>query len=101
VGARILGNIVHDALEELYKPILGKILNKRDFIPLLENSEEALKISFEKEYGKGDYLHGKNHLVYKIAHSFIQNVIHSDQKIADSNEFIVHNLEVEMFSTLM
>lgn len=100
VGARILGNIVHDSLEELYKPLLGKLLKEQDFIPLMENSEEALKHSFEKEYGKGDFLRGKNHLVYKIAHSFIQNVIQSDRKIAETDEFIVHNLEVEMFSGL-
>src|SRR5690606_3720948 len=100
VGARILGNIVHNSLEELYKPLLGKILKEQDFIPLLENSESALKHSFEKEYGKGDFLRGKNHLVYKIAHSFIQNVIQSDQEISKNNEFIIHNLEYQLFSDL-
>lgn len=96
VGARILGNIVHNSLEELYKPLLGKILVERDFDAILENSEQALIHSFEKEYGKGDYLRGKNHLVYKIAHSFIQNVIKSDRQIAKNNEFIIHELESKM-----
>lgn len=100
VGARILGNIVHNSLEELYKPLLGKILKEQDFIPLLENSDSALKHSFEKEYGKGDFLRGKNHLVYKIAHSFIQNVIQSDQEISKNNEFIIHNLEYQLYSDL-
>lgn len=98
VGARILGNIVHNSLEELYKPLLGKILTEQDFESVLGDSEQALKNSFEKEYGKGDYLRGKNHLVYKIAHSFIGNVINSDRKISKNNEFIIHELESEMFS---
>lgn len=93
VGARILGNIVHNSLEELYKPLLGKILIEKDFDSILENSEKALNKSFEKEYGKGDYLRGKNHLVYKIAHSFIQNVIKSDQNLAKTNDFVIHELE--------
>lgn len=96
VGARVLGNIVHHSLEELYQPLLGKILKEQDLIPLLENSESALKHSFEKEYGKGDFLRGKNHLVYKIAHSFIQNVIHSDREISKNNEFVIHGLEHKM-----
>ncbi len=96
VGARILGNIVHDSLEELYKPLLGKILTTNDFIPLLGNSENALMHSFEKEYGKGDFLRGKNHLVYKIAHTFIENVIHADQKTATENELIIHQIEFKM-----
>jgi len=93
VGARILGNIVHNSLEELYKPLLGKILAEQDFESILIKSEEALKNSFEKEYGKGDYQRGKNHLVYQIAHSFIQNVIKSDQDLAKNNELIIHELE--------
>lgn len=93
VGARILGNIVHNSLEELYKPLLGKILIDKDFDSILENSESALKNSFENEYGKGDYQRGKNHLVYQIAHSFIQNVIKADQNLAKTNEFVIHELE--------
>lgn len=101
VGARILGNIVHDSLEELYTPLLGKILKENDFEAVLEDAERALKKSFENEYGKGDYQRGKNHLVYKIAHSFIQNVIKADQQLTKNNEFIIHQLECEMFASLI
>lgn len=100
VGARILGNIVHNSLEELYIPLLGRILTEGDFDALLDNSEDALRNSFESEYGKGDYQRGKNHLVYKIAHSFIQNVIKADQLLSRKNEFIIHHLECEMFASL-
>lgn len=100
VGARVLGNIVHNSLEELYKPILGKILVEQDFDSILENSEKALIHSFQNEYGKGDFMRGKNHLVYKIAHSFIRNVIKSDQILAKHNEFIVHELEAKLESEL-
>lgn len=96
VGARILGNIVHNSLEELYQPLIGKILSENDFETVLENSETALKNSFEKEYGKGDYLRGKNHLIYKISHTFIRNVIKSDQLLSVANEFIIHQLEFKM-----
>ncbi|SMC61089.1 PD-(D/E)XK nuclease family protein [Moheibacter sediminis] len=101
VGARVLGNIVHNSLEELYKPLLGKILVEKDFDSIFENSEKALIEAFQNEYGKGDFLRGKNHLVYKIAHSFIQNVIKSDQNLAKHNEFIVHELETQLESELI
>lgn len=101
VGARILGNIVHDSLEELYKPLLGKILKEHDFDAVLENSENALKNAFENEYGKGDYSRGKNHLIYKIAHAFIQNVIRADSLLSKNNEFIIHQLECKMETQLI
>lgn len=93
VDARVLGNIVHKSLEQLYKPILGKILNENDLKGIFSNIEKTLILSFSEEYGEGDFRRGKNFLVYQIAKKIIENVIEADLYLAKSQELTIHHLE--------
>lgn len=95
VGARVLGNIVHKSLEELYEPLLGKILIPSDIQPLLENLEEVIEKYFKEEYKSGEFKRGKNYLIYKIVYSFVENVLKNDLKICGESELIIVNLEQE------
>ena len=93
VGARVLGNIVHKSLEELYKPLLNKILIPSDIKPLLEKLETVVEECFKAEYKSGEYKKGKNYLIYKIVYSFVENVLKNDLKMAENSEFVIHSLE--------
>ncbi len=93
VGARILGNIVHKSLEELYQDLLGKILIPADILPLLENLEPVVEKYFREEYKSEDFKRGKNYLVYKIAFTFVENVLKSDLKLCGDTELVILNLE--------
>src|SRR5690606_36755536 len=93
VGARVLGNIVHKSLEELYKPFLNKILIPSDIKPLLEKLETVVEECFKAEYKSGEYKKGKNYLIYKIVYSFVENVLKNDLKMAENSEFVIHSLE--------
>ncbi len=95
VGARVLGNIVHKSLEELYEPLLGKILIPSDIQPLLENLEPVVEKYFREEYKSGEFKRGKNYLIYKIVYSFVENVLKNDLKICAESELIILNLEQE------
>src|SRR5690606_18921119 len=93
VGARILGNIVHKSLEELYQDLLGKILIPADILPLLENLEPVVEKYFKSEYKSEDFKRGKNFLIYKIAYSFVENVLKNDLQICRESELVILNLE--------
>lgn len=95
VGARILGNVVHETLEDLYTPLLNKILQPQDFDALLDQIESLLEKNFKAHYKSGEFKSGKNFLVYKIAYTFVENVIKNDQKLASETEFIILHLELE------
>lgn len=93
VGARIMGNIVHETLEVLYKPLLQKVLIPSDFEPLLEQINAVLEEKFQKHYKSGEYKSGKNLLIYKIAETFVENVLKNDQRTAAQAEFVLWDLE--------
>lgn len=95
VGARILGNVVHETLEVLYTPILKKILLPQDFEPLLKQVDEVLESNFTKHYKSGEFKSGKNFLIYKIAQTFVENVLKNDQKLSSQTEFSILELELE------
>jgi ATP-dependent helicase/nuclease subunit B len=95
VGARILGNVVHETLEDLYKPLLKKILIPIDFDPLFNQIENFLEKNFKVHYKSGEFKSGKNFLIYKIAFAFVENVLKNDQKMASENEFSILELELE------
>jgi len=95
VGARVLGNIVHKSLEELYKNLLGKILHPSDIQNLLDKMENVVEVCFREEYKDGEFLSGKNFLIYKIVSAFVENVLKDDLKLSKENELIILNLEQE------
>jgi len=95
IGARILGNIVHKSLEELYKDLLGKILNPNDIKPLLDNLEPVVEKYFREEYKSGEYKRGKNFLIYKIVFTFVENVLKNDLKLSEESELVILDLERE------
>ena len=95
IGARVLGNIVHKSLEELYKNLLGKILNPGDIKPLLENLGPVVEKYFKEEYRSGEYKRGKNYLIYKIVSTFVENVLKNDLKLSGESELAILDLERE------
>jgi len=84
------GNLFHDTLEELYKPYLGKVLEKEDLEKLRKNKdliEETLRESFRKNYfhiSKEQRLEisGRNLLIFDILIKYIDRILVLDQQFA-------------------
>lgn len=93
VGARVLGNIVHKSLEELYKDLLRKVLLPSDIQPLLENLQTVVEKCFKEEYRNGEFSRGKNYLIYKIVSAFVENVLNNDLKLSRQGELMILELE--------
>ncbi len=101
VAANTLGTIVHNTLEEFYKPLEGQILTK-ELINLMQkkiNSEVGSQ--FQKEFKKGDISKGQNLIIYNIAKRYVSNFLKQELKlIADGKEIIIWHIESNLKSKL-
>ncbi|MES2592265.1 MAG: PD-(D/E)XK nuclease family protein [Bacteroidota bacterium] len=80
IGADTLGNTIHEVLETLYQPFIGKKISAVD-IEGLKKQVEPLTISvFEKEYSKTEISYGKNLLTIKVALKFLNNFLDAEKK---------------------
>ncbi len=97
IDSRTLGIVVHNTLEELYKPLLNEILSINLIDKLLAKSETILQKQFKEVYKNGDYSKGKNLLIYSVAKRFIINFLNYEkQELSAGNEIIVKHLEIEL-----
>lgn len=81
VAYNTLGTIVHETLDELYKPFVGKFLQE-------ENVEEMQKIAkdlvikyFKIEFKNGDISTGKNRLIFEVANRFVANFLTKERAL--------------------
>ncbi len=78
IDAREFGNIVHQTMEHLYKPYLGKTLNKEDIISLKNNMLDSLITqAFEKEV-KLKTFSGKNEYQRYIIKNTLERLLTND-----------------------
>lgn len=86
IGADTLGNTIHEVLEKLYQPFVGKKINAAD-IKELKKQVETLTISvFEKEYSKTEISYGKNLLTVKVALKFLNNFLDTESRYISKYE---------------
>jgi len=83
VAYNTLGTIVHETLDELYKPFVGKFLQE-------ENVEEMQKIAkdlvikyFKIEFKNGDISTGKNRLIFEVANRFVANFLTKERSLLE------------------
>jgi CRISPR/Cas system-associated exonuclease Cas4 (RecB family) len=78
IGADTLGTVIHEVLERLFTPFVGKNV-KEENIRAMQPQVEALTTEcFEKHYNKNELSFGKNLLTYKVAIKFISNFLDAE-----------------------
>ncbi len=81
VAANTMGTVVHDTLEELYKPFLGKFLMVEDITKMQKKTKELIVFYFSKHFKNGDILTGKNRLVFEVANRFVENFLRKEKEL--------------------
>lgn len=93
VAANTFGTIIHDTLEDLYKPMIGAYLNK-DNLKIAKNGIDALvKKHFTKSYTDSSILRGKNLIAFNVIKKYVENYI--DQEIVQSQRDKIKILALE------
>ena len=96
VASNTMGTIVHNTLENLYKPLIGNILTSEILKALLPLIEPEVKQQFSNEYKEGDYTKGKNLIIFEVVKKFVSNFIHLEIKdVASGNQIVIKSLEKE------
>lgn len=81
VATNTLGTVVHNTLEDFYKPLKGLFLSVESIKNLKNQIEDTVTYHFKKEYKEGDITKGKNLIIFEIAKRYVSNFL--DLEIAD------------------
>lgn len=93
VAANTFGTIVHDTLEDLYKPFIGEFLDKNKLENCLQHIEQTVKNNFIKTYADGDITKGKNIIAYTVILKYIENFIQLEIAELDHHKIKILALE--------
>lgn len=78
IAANTFGTIIHDTLENLYKPLINLQLTVAHLTPLIEKLAEETKRQYVKHFPKTSLASGKNLLVFEVLKRYIYNFINSE-----------------------
>jgi hypothetical protein len=75
VALNTLGTILHNTLEDFYKPYEGQILTLEALSKMVTKIDTTVSHHFKNEYKQGDITKGKNLIIYRIAQHYISNFL--------------------------
>ena len=80
VAANTLGTVVHNTLEDFYKPLVGALLTIDAIKGLKSQIEQTVTYHFKNEYKEGDITKGKNLIIFEIAKRYVSNFLDLEMK---------------------
>lgn len=81
IAFNTLGTVIHEVLEEFYKPFVGKYVTVEHINVMQKNSLSALQRSFQKNYQNGNLEKGKNKLIFEVAKAYVSNFLASEREL--------------------
>ena len=75
-----LGNVIHDSLEKLYKPLENKFITIKDLDELNKKIEKTVTESFGDYINKKNLIKGKNIIIVETAKKYVERVIGLDKR---------------------
>ncbi|MDB2385011.1 PD-(D/E)XK nuclease family protein [Polaribacter sp.] len=81
VAYNTLGNVIHDTLDELYKPYINSFLKTKHILLMNKISDKLVKKYFTKYFKNGDITTGKNRLIFEVAKRFIDNFLAKEKEL--------------------
>lgn len=70
-----LGNVVHEVLENLYKPFENQYLEETDLQNIFAKIDNFTLSAFDKNYPNGNLTEGKNRLMVEVAKNYIKRFV--------------------------
>ncbi|MBL7471308.1 PD-(D/E)XK nuclease family protein [Robertkochia sediminum] len=83
VAANTMGTIVHDSLEALYIPFIGKYLTSDDLKAIRKRMKEVVTEKFSEYYSDPATVRGQNLISYHIAEKYVEKYLDHEQKRLD------------------
>jgi len=97
IAANTMGSVIHDVLEHMYKPFIGKFLTIENVSEMQKQTDSLLTKYFEKHYLKGNIDTGKNKLIFEVSKSYINRFLKQEiQLINQKRKLKIVVLEQKM-----
>lgn len=88
IAVNTLGTIIHGALEELYKPFIGRILTAEDIKNCLAKIDSEVLNQFKKIYKEGEINKGRNLLAFEVAKRNVLNFLKLELEALENGDVI-------------
>jgi len=96
IAFNTLGSVIHNTLEDFYRPVEGKFLMIDYLKSLIPNIEDSVAKHFQKLYKEGDFTKGKNLIIFNIVQHYIKLFLESEIKsLEDGNSIKVIAVETD------
>jgi len=94
IADNTMGTVIHNVLEKLYMPFVGKVLVEKHIKNLFSKIRKEVEICFVEEYPSGQIEEGKNKLIFEVIIQFIFRFLKNEiQNIKDGRVTRVLALE--------
>ena len=101
IAVNTLGTIIHGALEELYKPFVGRLLTILDIESCFQKIESEVLNQFKLVYKEGEINKGRNLLAFEVAKRNVSNFLKLEKEgLEKGDEVQILALEAELSQTL-
>nr|WP_243456862.1 PD-(D/E)XK nuclease family protein [Polaribacter batillariae] len=80
VAFNTLGTVVHETLDELYTPFVGKFLSAENVLKMEGKAKNLVEKHFKTHFKNGDISTGKNRLIFEVANRFVMNFLQQEKK---------------------
>ena len=81
IAYNTLGTVVHETLDELYTPFIGKFLLIDSIAQMERKVKELVVKHFRNEFKNGDITTGKNRLIFEVAVRFVNNFLAQEKEL--------------------
>ena len=97
VAANTLGTIVHNVLEDFYKPLEGTVLNVDLIKQMQKKIDVAIANEFNAQFKMGDISQGKNLIIYNVAKRYVSNFLKQELKeIKAGKQIVIRHIESDL-----
>lgn len=79
VAFNTLGTVVHETLDELYTPFIGKFLSVEAIVEMQEQAKNLVIKHFKIHFKNGNLTTGKNRLIFEVANRFVTNFLKKEK----------------------
>lgn len=81
--ANTQGTILHESLELLYTPFVGKVLSAEDIKSCQQKTEETVNRIFQNYFTQSESQFGKNFLQRTVLYEYVNKLLKSDLKLVN------------------
>ncbi len=85
IAHNTLGTVVHETLDELYKPFIGKYLVESNIIEMEKIANDLVIKHFKTQFKNGNIITGKNRLIFEVAKRFVRNFLAKEKDLLKDN----------------